>query len=541
LRDLHRALRDFGAVLLLGLAGIAAGQAAEPPRLVLQITVDQLRGDMLPRFRDRFGAGGFRRLMEQGVWYANAHYGTGNTFTASGHAALVTGADAAEHGMVANYWFDRASGKRMYGVFDPEHGLSPRNLGSTTIADELVAASSGRSRAFAVAGKDRSAIIPAGRRGKAYWYSDANGHFESSSWYGSALPSWVRAWNDARPGERYRGQLWMPFRPAGAAQIAPTVSNELAHPHPAVGRSFPHRLPDDANATFFEALPETPFSDEYTLSFTRELIAREKLGRGGATDYLSVSFSALDYVGHAYGPSSLEYADTLLRLDALLAAMLTYVDEQVGAGRALIVLAADHGVDEIPEARRAAGYDADRLYPDKILEHVNRSLATRFGVTENVVAAFVPPGLYLDHARIAALQLDGTAVEAALAAELRSVPGVAFALTRSDLLAGRVPQTELMRRMQRAFHPQRSGDVVIVQQQFWYLYSDPECCAAMHGSPYSYDTFVPVIFVGAGIEPATVRRAVEPASVAPTIAALLGIDPPSGSTAPVLEEIVDAR
>jgi arylsulfatase A-like enzyme len=538
----HRARKGWVAALFLVITiAVPSGQAAESPRLVLQITVDQLRGDMLPRFRDRFGAGGLRRLMEQGVWYSNAHYGTGNTFTASGHAVLVTGADTSEHGMVANYWFDRTTGKRMYGVFDPEHGLSPRNLGSTTIGDELVAASSGRSRAFAVAGKDRSAIIPAGRRGKAYWYSDATGGFESSTWYGSALPSWIRAWNDARPAERYRGQVWTPFEPSVAGQTPTTTANELARPNPAVGRSFPHTLPDSADGAFFGALPETPFLDEHTLSFTRELVSREKLGRGGATDYLSVSLSALDYVGHSYGPGSLEYADTLLRLDAALAGFLAFVDEQVGAGRTLIVLSADHGVDEIPEARRAAGYDADRFYPDEILVQVNGALAKRFGVTGNLVAAFVPPGLYLDRPRIAALELDPAAVEAALAAELRAVPGVAFALTHSDLLAGRLPQTALMRRMQRAFHPQRSGDVVVVQQQFWYLYHDAECCAAMHGSPYSYDTFVPVIFVGPGIGPATVRRAVEPASIAPTIAALLGLDPPSGSAAPVLEEVVGAQ
>ena len=532
---------SVAAWLLCLFIAIPAGYAAEAPRLVLQITVDQLRGDMLPRFRDRFGTGGFRRLMEQGVWYANAHYGTGNTFTASGHAVLVTGADTAEHGMVANSWFDRASGKRINCVFDPKHGVSPRNLSSSTIGDELLAASSGRARAYAVAGKDRSAIIPAGRRGKAYWYSGATGGFESSTWYETARPEWVRAWNDAAHAQRYRGKAWTPLVKSGTALGAKATANEHARPNSAVGRSFPHRLPDRVDAAYFEALAETPFFDEVTLSFTRELLARENLGRGGATDYLSVSLSALDYVGHAYGPSSLEYADALLRLDAVLAGFLTYVDEQVGAGRTLIVLSADHGIDEIPEASRAAGYDAGRFFPDKVRAEVNRALARRFGVTADLVAAFVPPGLYLDRARIAALKLDPTVVEAALATEMRAVAGVAFALTRTDLLAGRVPQTAVMRRMQRGFHPRRSGDVVIVQQQFWYLYPDAECCAAMHGSPYTYDTFVPVIFAGAGIRPAVVHRAVEPASVAPTIAALLGIDPPSGSAAPVLEEVFDAN
>jgi predicted AlkP superfamily pyrophosphatase or phosphodiesterase len=539
-RDCAPRSRMLALVLALVVCA-GPGHTAEPPRLVLQVTVDQLRGDMLPRFRDRFGAGGFRRLMEQGVWYANAHYGTGNTFTASGHAVLVTGADTAEHGMVANQWFDRALGKRINCLFDPEHGLSPRNLGSTTLGDELVAASGGRARAFAVAGKDRSAIIPAGRRGMAYWFDDKTGRFGHSSWYGSSPAAWVTAWNAANPAERFRGREWTPLE-ASARDFTPAMRvNEHARPTPGVGKTFPHRLPDSADHVLFEAMPELPAFDEYTLAFARELIEREGLGRGPATDYLSVSLAHLDYAGHGFGPNSLEYEDSLLRLDATLAAFFTFVDEQVETGRLLIVLAADHGVDEIPEVKLSERFDAGRLYPDKLREQMNQALASRFGVNAELIAAFVPPGLYLDRTKIAALKLDFAAVEGALAAEMRTVPGVAYALTRSDLLAGRLPQTALMRRMQRAFHPDRSGDVVIVQKQFWYLYHDAECCGAMHGSPYSYDTHVPVIFTGAGIRPAILWREVEPASIAPTIAALIGIEAPSGSSAPVLEEVVMSR
>jgi hypothetical protein len=392
-----------------------------------------------------------------------------------------------------------------------------------------------------VSGKDRSAIIPAGHRGTPYWYDDSTGRFVQSSWYAKAPPAWVKAWNDARPAERFLGSTWIPLEAARSGFTDAMIANEHARPNPAVGRSFPHSLPGRAGQAFFEALIEMPVFNEYTLSFVRELMVREKLGRGTTTDYLSVSLSQLDYSGHAYGPRSLEYADSLLRLDGTLAAFLEFVDQQVGPGRTLVVLSADHGIDEIPEERLAEGFDAGRLYPDKILAQVNGALARRFGTTADLVAAFVPPGLYLDRARIAALKLDPAAVEAALAAELRTVPGVAYALTRSDLLAGRLPQAALMRRMQRAFHPQRSGDVVIVQQQFWYLYPDPECCGSMHTSPYAYDTHVPVIVAGPGIRPATVWRAVEPASVPATIAALLGILPPSGSAAPVLEEVLNAK
>ena len=538
--DCQRARYSCAAALLLALGVCITAHATEAPRLVLQITVDQLRGDMLSRFRDRFGADGFRRLMEQGAWYTNAHYGTGNTFTASGHAVLVTGADTAEHGMVANSWFDRTLGRRINCMFDPEHGLSPRNLGSTTIGDELVAASGARSRVFAVAGKDRSAIIPAGRRGVAYWYDDATGRFGHSSWYGPSVRPWVQAWNDAHPATQYRGRVWTPLEASRRDFTEAMTANEHARPTPGVGLTFPHKLPDQADRTLFEALPELPVFDEHTLDFARELMRRENVGRGPAADYLSVSLAQLDYAGHGFGPNSLEYADSLLRLDATLAEFLAFVDETVGAGRTLIVLSADHGVDEIPEIRSAERFDAGRFYPDKLRVQINGLLAARFGVEADLVAGFVPPGLYLDRERIEALKLDFAAVESALAEEMRAVPGVAHAITRSDLLTGRVAQTELMRRMQRAFHPERSGDVVIVQKQFWYLYPDADCCGAMHGSPYSYDTHVPIIFAGAGVRPATISRAVEPASIAPTIAVLLGIVSPSGGSAGVLQEVVDS-
>jgi len=535
-----RSVARCAASFLVAIATLAVAHAAEPPRLVLQITVDQLRGDMLQRYRDRLGPDGFRRLLDGGVWYTNANYGTSNTFTASGHAVLVTGADTAEHGIVGNYWFDRTLGKRVTSVYDPEFVVSPRNLTSSTIGDEIVAGFEG-SRAFAVAGKDRSAIIPAGRRGRAYWYSDDTGAFGASAYYGKDVAKWVKAWNDAKPADRYGGRAWTPLDASRATRASDESTNRYAVPYPGLGKVFPHRLPDRRDPKFYEALPETPFIDELILDFSRELVTREDLGRGLSPDYLSISLSAVDYVGHAYGPNSAEYADTVVRLDAALGRFLEFIDQRVGMAHTLIVLSADHGVDEIPEVRQAQGYDAGRLYPDKILERADSVLKRRFKVSDTLVAAFVPPNVYLDCSKIAALRLDATVVESALAEELREVPGIAYAITRTDLMTGRVPQTALMRQVQRGFYAPRSGDVVIVQKQFWFMYVDPECCGAMHGSPYSYDTFVPVVFAGNGLGPAKIGRPVEPASIAPTIAALLGIMAPSGSSAPVLTEIVEHR
>jgi predicted AlkP superfamily pyrophosphatase or phosphodiesterase len=307
-----------------------------------------------------------------------------------------------------------------------------------------------------------------------------------------------------------------------------------------LGKTFPHPLLAKSDAVFLSAFRNTPFLDELTATFARELVAKEKIGEGAATDYLAISFSATDYVGHAYGPNSMEAEDNLLRLDATLAQLLSAIEERVGLSHTVIVLSADHGVDDIPEQRRALGFAADRFRPEPLRAQMNAALRQRLGVAEDLVQAFVPPGFYLDATKLAALRLNPETVEAALAEELRRVPGVAHALTRSDLLTGRIARTALLEKVQRAFHPRRSGDVVIVQEQFWYLYPDADSYAAMHGSPYSYDTFVPVIFCAPGVPPCTVQTPAAPGDIPATLAAILGIAAPSGCVGNVLTNVARA-
>jgi predicted AlkP superfamily pyrophosphatase or phosphodiesterase len=525
--------------LLLAASGMAqAAPGAAPPQLVVQITVDQLRGDLLNRYRDKFGTSGFNLLLNRGVYYANAHYETANTVTCAGHAVLVTGADAGQHGIAGNDWFDRETGKSVYCVEDarypavgepgrPGTGMSPAKLTSTTLGDELVIASGRRSRAFAVSGKDRSAIVPGGHLGKAFWLSSATGGFVSSKFYYDALPAWAQTWNDRKLFQRYREQGWALARPLDTYVNAALAANPFAHPKANVGRTFPHSLnmPDPA---LISALRFTPFQDELTAEFSRELITQEKLGQGGVPDYLSISFASADYVGHAFGPNSVESEDNLERLDSTLAKLFTFIDKSIGLRNTVIVLSSDHGADDIPEERKNLGYDADRVGGEPLRAKLNAALKARFNSVDELVAAVIPPGIYLDRARIDAQRLDAAAVEAALAEEVRRQPGIAYAFTRTDLLAGRIPHTPLLDSVQRAFHPQRSGDVVAVQKEFWYFDDDPNYYAAMHGSPYSYDTYVPIIMLVPGAKPATVYEPTAPGQVAPTLAALLHIKPPSG-------------
>jgi predicted AlkP superfamily pyrophosphatase or phosphodiesterase len=539
----------FLVLATLSLAFGATGAEHPPPKLVVLITIDQLRGDFPWRFKDRFGPSGFRYLMDTGTVYTNAHYQHSTTFTAVGHATIATGGSAAQHGLAGNDWYDVATGKRVYCVEDDRHpligkdvkahkGTSPRNLTSSTIGDELVLASGGRSRVFSVSIKDRGAILPGGHLGKAFWYSSSSGKFVTSTYYYDEYPSWVSAWNAADHAGQYQTQSWALLRDSSSYIYRDQDDRPSEKSYKKLGRTFPHPLGNPKASDFYKGLRFTPMGDQVTLHFVKELMKQEKVGQGTATDLLAVSFSATDYLGHAFGPNSLEYEDNLLRLDATLTEFLAYIDQTVDLDRTLIVLTADHGIDEIPEYKSSLGVAAGRHRPQDFVMQTNAELQKRFNSDENFVAAFWNPSLYLDLATVEKLGLDVVTVERALAEEILKVPGISIALTRTDLLAGNVPDHPTMRKVQRAFHPRRSGNVLIVQDPFWYLYPNADQFSAMHGSPYAYDTYVPIMFAGPGIQEQEVDRLVGPEDIAATIATYLRIKPPSGAVGAALTEVL---
>lgn len=535
------------AVLLPALP-LAPAQA-ESPDLVLLVVVDQLRGDMPWHYRNRFGPGGFRLMLDHGVVYRDARYQHGHTVTAAGHATLMTGGNAAQHGIAANYWFDRASRQSVYCMEDLESpllgeagpGRSPRNLEVSTVADELVRASGGRSRVFAVSIKDRAAIIMAGRYGKAWWFSKQSGHFITSSWYGTDYPEWVIRWNAADPADRFAGAEWTLSRDPSEYVLAGQDDKPWELDYGTLGRTFPHPLPDAAGPALYDQLAYTPMGDELTLDFVRALLAAEQPGQRGATDLLAVSFSVTDYVGHTFGPDSLEAEDNLLRVDRSLARLFALVDESVGLEHTLIVLASDHGSGPVPERMLASRYPAGRHRPAEFMRHVNDALRARFGVDEDLAPVFVNPGIYLDSDSISRLGLDQPLVEQAVAQAILEWPGFRLALTRSDLSAGRLPDTPEALREAASFYPARSGDVILVPQPFWYLATDPDSDAAMHGTPYAYDTHVPLMLAGPGIDPQVVYREVAPRDLAGSLSLYLGIPLPSGSVGRPLVEVLSGR
>jgi len=530
-------------------------RSASPPKLVLQITVDQLRGDMPTRFLDRLGKGGFRYLIEHGTHYANAHYRHANTETAVGHATLFTGADPSSHGIIANDWIDSRTGAFVYNTEDDRHhligkkpkpheGVSPRNLLASTIGDELVVHNAGRSRVFSVSIKDRGAILPGGHAGKAYWYSKSTGDFVTSTFYHDAYPEWVKIWNKKKLADTYRGKRWELLNDRSTYIAAEIDDRPFEADFPPMGRTFPHELGDDKY--LYLRLSLSPVGDALTLDFTKALFEAERLGQGSATDFLAVSFSSTDYVGHLFGPSSLESEDNILRLDQVLAQLFAYVDKEVGLENTLIVLSADHGAPEAPEYMASLGMETGRFDFDFFRRPgpLTEALERRFGRSD-LIATHSHPYLYLDLKALADAGLEEEDVERFLADELINLPGIAYALTRTALLNGRVVGAPIQDQIRRSFHPQRSGNIHLVPDQYWFLHSTDEAqkmgldgIAAIHGSPWTYDTFVPIFFAGHRVPQGKVYRRVGPHDIAATIAAYLDIKPPSGSVGTPLVEVL---
>jgi len=555
---LRSTLSALGAFVLLSAA------QADTPRLVLQITVDQLRADLPWRVYDRLGEGGFRYLFETGTVYRNAHHPHANTETIVGHTTLATGAYPSIHGMVANLWFDRETGFVTYNVEDPEYvlltegadvntdteidptqaaarseGRSPAAILVTTISDEIRSSNGGRSKAVAVSVKDRGAISMAGHSGTAFWFSKASGEFVTSNYYLDEYPDWVREWNSRSLPEAYANTSWELSNPQVTYLFGDADDREWETSLGTFGRVFPHPYEESDSPSFTTFLTTSPAGDELTLSFAKAAIDGEGLGEDEVTDYVGVSFSSTDYVGHLFGPSSLESEDNLLRLDRSLADLLAYVDERVGLDNTLIVLSGDHGGPDTPGYLQSLGIPSAYVDPGAwdsaaAIERVKK----RFRIPGDLIEQYAHPYLYFTNQVKNDSKIDQAALEAAVVEELGRFPGVSLAVSSAAMAQGGLPDTELYSAALRNFHPKRSGDVLLIFEPNHFINDfDGLVVASTHGSPWNYDTHVPIVFAGAGIGAAVVDRRVHTVDVAATIAAMLNIRPPSGSVGEPLREV----
>jgi predicted AlkP superfamily pyrophosphatase or phosphodiesterase len=551
-----------------GLATTAySGDDLERPKLVLQITVDQLRGDLIGRELSRMGKSGFRYLLKKGVVYTDAHHAHANTETIVGHATLATGAHPAAHGMIGNAWFDRRLGRLVYNIEDPNYriltvgagvdkkgeidptqrlaktdGRSPLALMSSTFSDELAIHYGPSSKIFAVSIKDRGAVSMGRHAGIAFWFSKKAGEFITSNFYYEKYPDWVVKWNAQRLPFSYANKSWDLLLDKASYRNADLDDQAYETNLPGFGRVFPHPYGPADGKLFTTLLTTSPAGDELTVSFAKTLIDAENLGQDEVPDYLSVSLSSTDYVGHLFGPSSLESEDQILRLDRQIADLLRFVDKRVGLDKTLIVLSADHGAADPPGYLKRYGIPATYINPKKwnTAPGLTR-LKERFGLGKEVITSYLHPYIYLNRKAISKSGLSQADVERAVADEVMKLPGVALAVSSTALATGAYPETPIIRSVLNNFNRSRSGDIFVVFEPHSFINDlDGLTVAAHHGSPWSYDTYVPLIFAGKGIKGRRIGRRVETVDLAPTLAALLGTKPPSGSAGKPLVEVIEA-
>ncbi len=554
-------------VLALFMGSNAFSQVSTKPRLVLQITVDQLRGDLPEKYMKNMGDGGFRYLKAQGVWYVNAHYGHANTETVVGHTVLATGADPAVNGMISNVWFDREKGRLVYNVEDADYhilstgadidqsteidasqklastdGRSPRNIMVTTFSDELLLKNNGKSKVFGVSVKDRGAVTLAGHTGKAFWFSKSKGEFITSSYYYEKYPKWAEEWNKRKiPAKTFGGKSWELMNERSTYMFGDEDDMPWETDVAGFGITFPHKYQAADNKYFNNFLIYSPAGDDLTLDFAKALVKGEDIGKDEITDYLSISFSSTDYVGHLFGPSSLEAEDNMLRLDKTLAGLFAFIDKEVGLENTLIVLSADHGGPEAPGYLESKGIESGYVSPEEWDKKPSiERLKKKFGIGQELIQAFFPPYVYLNEKIIADKGLDLQEVEKAVAHELMNIKGVALVVTRTELERNELPDTYLTRKALKNFSVKRSGNILILfAPQYFINHYQGEVVSANHGGPWVYDSYVPVIFAGAGITGQRVDREIEPKDIASTLANYFRTKPPSGADGEVLYEVTN--
>ncbi len=522
----HRVWRKFLCALVItcSLAG-APPDAAAKPKLVLAVVIDQFRYDYLVRFRADYHAG-LARLLDHGAVFTNAHYLQAATVTAVGHSTFLSGAPPSVSGIIGNEWYDRESAQTVTSVSDASTklvggipgrpGSSPRRLLVSTVGDELKIQLPD-SKVIGVSIKDRSAILPGGHMADgAYWYdADANA-WVTSTFYRNELPDWAKKLNTEQPYRRYIGAKWQPF----------DAKDDSAKPFCSMVSGTDDR--------FCGSIEATPWGNDMIEEFAERAIAGENLGHHATTDLLAISFSSNDYVGHAVGPDDPAVRDISIRTDQVLGKLFDAAERQAGAGNTLVILTADHGVAPVPEVNEKRKMPGGRISAGGVQKRIADALEKRFGPGKWLLTAS-PAMPYLNYELIRTRKLDPSEVERVAAEAALQESHIVRVYTRSQLLNGQVQQDAIGRAFSLGFFGPRSGDLFVLQEPY-YLF---EAAGTSHGTPYGYDTHVPVIFFGPGIKPGSYTHRIAVNDIASTLAALLQVEQPSGSIGRILSEILN--
>ncbi len=539
-------------------AEVAGGIA--PPKLVVVVVIDGLPQEQLLKSYDLLVPNGFRRLMDKGAWFSDAHQAHAFTVTAVGHAAILSGAYPYQTGIIANDWKSR-DGKFIYNTADAAHkyldgtptteddGVSPKNLQVSLLGDELRYATNNAGRIFSVSGKDRGAILMAGKSGTAYMLSKKTGRFTSTSYYMEKHPSWWETYYEKKPQDQWFHRRWnllledpKAYQRVLAdgqpwAAVYNNMTSKMGYMY-GLGEVTPGPI-------YYSMLIAGPFGDEATAEFSTSLLKGESIGKNpsGATDILTVSFSSHDYINHNFGPESIQSMDHLIRLDRTLAKFFTAIDAQVGRDNVLTLLTADHGFMNTPEYSAARGFDAGRVDPRALRGAVNELAEKKFGIA-NLAPQHMTGGWTLDYAAMDAKGVNREEVESFVARAVLEQPGMAFAFTRSQLERGTMPANRVAKLVQRSWHRQFAVDLVVIQKPFYYFQTKSNSPQAVcsHGTPYSYDTNVPLMIQGSKwIKPGRYGEYAETVDIAPTLAQILNIRVPSASEGKVLTQALISK
>jgi predicted AlkP superfamily pyrophosphatase or phosphodiesterase len=539
------ALAAAGVALLAGGVGAqgaktpAVKKAEKPtrPKLVVLLVVDQMRGDYVDKFRGQW-TGGLKRLLTEGAWFRSAAYPYAATETCPGHSTISTGAFPASHGIVANAWWDREQQKMATCTNDPnaknsayaggsaKGGDSAWRMQMPSFAEELKFQSGGATRVVTLSVKARAAITIAGHKGDSVTWIDSPGTLLTSSVYGT-MP-FVEEFAKKQPVSQDYGKTWSLSLPRTAYLYDETATGARALD--GWTTTFPHALrgkeggaaPD---AAFYEQWATSPFADTYLTKLAETAVDSLGLGKSGATDFLGVSYSTVDYVGHTFGPRSREIQDILIRLDQDLGELLSFLDKKVGAGNYVVALSADHGVAPIPVDIQKTGVDADVLSLSELQARIEKALEL-LNYPKPVVARMAGNELYFAEGVYARLKADPAAMKAVLDA-ISTMPGVAAVYRAEDLGNGTTPIAQTRKAAVLSYFAGRSGDLYVLQKPYWLMDGSADgnkrYTGTGHGTPYNYDQHVPVFFMGFGIQPGEYFDPVTPADVAPTLAALTGV------------------
>jgi predicted AlkP superfamily pyrophosphatase or phosphodiesterase len=535
-------------VLLVATAAwVSNAPQAPPPKLVVVVTVDQMRAEMLERFAPHF-SGGFARLL-RGAIFTDGHHDHAATVTATGHATIGTGVFPSKHGIVGNEYYDRIAQQPMYCAgdstasilgYEGAPGRSPRNLLRPTLGDWLKSASP-ESKVYGLAIKDRSAILTAGLHADgAYWYHYPVGRFVTSSFYADSYPEWVQAFNESGLVDQYHGREWHKL----LSDESYVASREDSFPAEADGEhtTFPHVAGQDSESPdrdFYNELPYTPFGDEVTLTFARELVTNEALGTDDVPDILFLGLSSADFIGHRFGPYSQEVQDHFVHVDRALEEFFAFLDEHVGPDQYVVALSADHGVLAMPEELTRRGVDAGRLDSRTIFGGLRESVVAAM---EDSLIIATPRLRYMNGIVISfadsAPEADAlTELRERVARGLEANEMIVNAFTLEALAAADVEAAEPVGRFRRSFHPDRSADVAVHLRENYMLGSR----GATHGSAHDYDTHVPIVFMGPGIAAGSFNDRVRTVDMAPTLASLLGLAPPADLDGRVLSSALTGQ